>query len=145
MHYGGGKTDCLKFHNTPYMTLNSNGQTIPENKELSTQDIQTLKRFYAPPANVKCYDGIHLQSRCITKNALGKWRPEHHQNVQSGNYLPFSIFNNRTSYQKIEPDLNENKWFLFKNDDLNAWTLWRHHNESLFGARNLDMSESVTG
>ena len=82
------------------MTLTSNGETIPENKELSNQDIQILKRLYAPPANVKCYHGIHVQSKCITKNILGQWRPEHHQNVQSGDYFPFSIYNNRTSYQK---------------------------------------------
>ena len=30
------------------MTLKSNGQEIPENKELSALDIQALKIFYAP-------------------------------------------------------------------------------------------------
>ena len=65
MHYGGSRTDCLKFSNIPYMTLNSNGRTVPENKELSIQDIQTLRRFYAPPANVRCFYGINVRSRCF--------------------------------------------------------------------------------
>ena len=50
MHYGGSKKDCLKFKNQPYMTLQPSNREIPENKELSALDIQTLKEFYAPPS-----------------------------------------------------------------------------------------------
>ena len=52
MHYGGSKHDCTKdlVNNTPYMTLKPSGREIPENKELSPLDIQTLKEFYASPS-----------------------------------------------------------------------------------------------
>ena len=50
MHYGGSKKDCMKFKNEPYMTLQQYNLTIPENKQLSVLDIQTLKEFYAPPS-----------------------------------------------------------------------------------------------
>ena len=49
MHYGGHKTDCLKFQNQSYMTLKPNEQEIPENKELSFLDIRTLKQIFAAP------------------------------------------------------------------------------------------------
>ena len=49
MHYGGSRKACRKF-GEPYMTLKPYGREIPENKELSTIDIKTLKKFYAPPS-----------------------------------------------------------------------------------------------
>ena len=65
MHYGGSMKDCIKdrINNTPYMTLKS-GQEIPENKELSAFDIQTLKEFYAPPSELSLnwYTLVHLSN-----------------------------------------------------------------------------------
>ena len=49
MHYGGSKKVCMKFKNEPYMTRRPSNRTIPDNKELSILDIQTLKEFYATP------------------------------------------------------------------------------------------------
>ena len=50
MHYGGSKFDCAKFRSPlqPYMTLKPDGKFIQDNKNLSSLDIATLKRFYAP-------------------------------------------------------------------------------------------------
>ena len=56
MHYGGKKIDCVRYVNVSYMTLKPESFSqlknleIPENKKLSALDIQTLKKFYAPPS-----------------------------------------------------------------------------------------------
>ena len=52
MHYGGSKEECLKFRDTPYMTLKPYGLEIPKNKQLSPLDIETLKKIYAPPNKI---------------------------------------------------------------------------------------------
>ena len=82
----------------------------------------TQKRFYKNcPLPIKSADAksIFVQSRC---NPVGNYK--HHQIAQSGIYIPWSTYNNRTLYRKPNPDSDGNFWFLFKNNGVaNSWNL----------------------
>ena len=80
------------------------------------------KRFYKNcPLPIKSTDvtSIYVESRCVP---VGNYA--HHQNVQSGIYIPFNTFNNRIIYRKSNPGDYKYFWFLYKTDDVaNSWQL----------------------
>ena len=80
------------------------------------------KRFYKNcPLPIKTTDvtSIHVESRC---EPVGNY--ENYQINQSGIYIPFSTFNNRTIYRKSKPDRNRRSWFLYKTVVSNSWQLY---------------------
>ena len=84
------------------------------------------QKFYSKcplkiPAGGSCQKTVHVQSQCQWNDGTpGKTWHERH----TGDYLPHSIYNNRTVYRKSEPDKNGNFWFLFKDDiSHSSWSL----------------------
>ena len=91
-----------------------------ENNEMKI----TQKRYYNKcPLPIKSFNQtpIYVESRCSGDQ---QHVIDHHQNVQSGEYISFGLYNNRTIYRKSRPGNNGNYWFLSKiNDVPDSWNL----------------------
>ena len=91
-----------------------------------------------------CQKDVHVQSRC-------RWNDgtidENYAMRYIGDYISFSIYNNRTVYRKSQPDLHGNFWFLFKEpDDPLVWSLdWQSSQTNFRGQTEISFIEPNKG
>ena len=148
--YYGFKLEKSKFENETILFNLKSSYTLNECVEESGKLQAIQKRFFSKcPLEIKaqnlifpCQRGIHVQSNCKTDDANAK---HHHEKVQSGDYFPFNIHNNRTIYRKSQPDDFNNYRFLSKELD-GPWKLhWQNSGELVFGHKEIEVDESITG